>query len=276
MSPLLQRLLILGCVLCLEGCAIVAIDPPKDNVPGDAGLVWVVAPIEPDNETFVVRFGSNLVPGTFSSQLDGADVTPIWLPHNAGANGSAKLVYVDIFRNGNCAPRSYPWKPNPYPPVSPIVCSHDLHGHADSASSNSPPYTDRSVDFVPVQLGLIGKDSNNRYLAPGDVVPITPGQAMTVTVTAMTYGPWPTEQAVAVEALDLLQGEPGAPGYISLNGQAPGQKVFLNNIPGDFRVSVVGNLGAGTGTFRFRLRARAMGTQEFVYANLFACRAGGC
>ena len=263
--------------LWLGGCAILALDPPRDNVQRGPNSFWVVAPIDPQDETFTSRFGPDLVPGTFTAELDGKDITQLWVPGNPVPNGSARLFWQDIFQGGNCVAGGFPWAPNPYPPWSPTYCSHTVHVHGDVANAGSYPitFTDRSVDFVPVQLGLIAKVAG-RYLAPDDTLALAPGQTVTVTLTAATYGPWPPDQTAKVEALDLLSGETGAPTYIGLNGQAPGQKVFLSTIPGDFTVTAVGNLGPGPGTFRFRLRAQAFGCQEAVYSNLFACRAGGC
>ena len=276
MNSVLNCLMIAMLSLSLGSCAILAIDPPLRYVP-QGQTVWVDQPIDLDSEAFTVRFGAEFVPGTFKAQLDGNDITQIWTPGNQVPNGSTKMLYQDIFRGGNCAAAPNPWNPNPYPPMSPIVCTHNLHVHGDVANASSYPVTvsDRSVDFVPVQLGLIAKDSNGLYLGPDDTMPLSPNQSVKVTVTGLTYGPWPQDQTVVVEALDLLSGETNPPIYIKLNNQAPGQKVFLTP-PGDFTVTAADVLGPGPGTFRFRLRARAFGSQEFVYGNLFACRAGGC
>jgi hypothetical protein len=272
----MKNLPIIAISLWLSGCAILGIDPPPDNVPQGPNALWVVAPINPQSETFTVRFGREFVPGTFTAQLDGSDITNLWLPGNPAPNGSATLFYEDIFQGGSCFAGTPPWKSQWWPPVSPTFCTHTLHVHGDVANPSSYPITvtDRSVDFVPVQLGLIAKVAG-RYLGPDDTLPLVPGQSVTVTLTAATYGPWPQDQTAVVAALDLLSGENPA-GYISLNGLPPGQKVFLSTIPGDFTVTAVGNLGPGPGTFRFRLRARAFGCQESVYSNVFACRAGGC
>jgi hypothetical protein len=258
---------------CLSGCAILALNPPQDYVQQSPTSISVVAPMDTGNEAFSVRFGPDLVPGTFNSQLDGADITPLWQPGNPAPNGSAKLMYEDIFRGGNCVPRTI----DSFPPLSPSLCAHALHVHGDvaNASSYSITVTDRSVDFVPVQLGLRAKDPTGRYLAPDDTTPLVPGASVTVTLTADTYGPWPQDQTVVVAALDLLSGE-NSPTYVSLNGLPPGQQIFLSPLPANFTVTIVGNLGAGTGTFRFRLRARAFGCQEAIYSGVLACRSGGC
>jgi len=271
----MKNLAIIASSLWLSGCAIAGLDPPPDNVQGPSSL-WVVAPINPETQTFTVRFGPDLVPGTFASQLDGSDITKLWLPGNPAPNGSARLFYEDIFQGGNCFAGVPPWKSNWYPPVSPTFCAHTVRVHGDVANASSYPFTitDRSVDFVPVQLGLIAKVAG-RYLGPDDTLPIVPGQSVTVTLTAATYGPWPQDQTAVVAALDLLSGENPAV-YISLNGLPPGQRIFLSTIPGDFTVTALGNLGSGRGTFRFRLRARAFGSSEAVYSNIFACRTGGC
>jgi hypothetical protein len=262
--------------LWLSGCAILSIDPPPDNVPQGPNALWVVAPIDPQSETFTVRFGRDFVPGTFAAQLDGNDITQLWQPGNPVPNGSAKLFYADIFKGGSCFAGTPPWKSQWWPPVSPTFCTHTLHVHGDVANAASYPmtFTDRSVDFVPVQLGLIAKVAG-LYLAPDDTLPLGPGQSVTVTLTAATYGPWPQEQTVVVAALDQFSGDNPA-GYISLNGLPPGQPVFLNTIPGDFTVTVLGNLEPGPVRFVFRLRARAFGCQEAEYSKLYACRDGGC
>jgi hypothetical protein len=54
--------------LWLSRCAILALDPPPDNIPRGPNSFWVVAPIVPETETFTVRFGADLVPGTFAAQ----------------------------------------------------------------------------------------------------------------------------------------------------------------------------------------------------------------
>jgi hypothetical protein len=256
----------------LSGCAILRIDFPVDNIRLGPTSVQVVAPMDTVNETFTVRFGPDFVPGTFSAQLDGSNITPLWMIGDPNPNGWAKLQYTDIFRGGSCVPSVI----DRTPPLSPNVCSHALSVHGDASKSSSfGALTDATVDFVPVQLGLRAKDSTGRYLAPTDTLPLVPGASMRVTLTADTYGPWPQDQTAVVAALNLLSGEEPA-SYVSLNGLPPGQSLFLSNLPADFTVAVVGNLGPGPGTFRFRLRARAFGCQEIEYSGLFACRAGGC
>ena len=143
----------------LGGCAILALDPPPDNVQRGPNSFWVVAPIDPQSETFTTRFGADLVPGTFAAQLDGTDITQLWVPGNPAPNGSAKLFWPDIFQGGNCVAGGFPWRPDPWPPLSPTFCTHTIHVHGDVANPSSYPITvtDKSVDFVPVQLGLIAK-----------------------------------------------------------------------------------------------------------------------
>jgi len=240
----------------LGGCAIQKVDPPLDHIDGNP--LSVVMPMDPDQQTFTAHFSDKFVPGTYKAQLDGEDITPAWVPPNPSALGASKWVYLDYFHDGACSKAPH------YGGIEPeMICSHTLHLHGDSTQSTSPLATDVELSFIPVQLALVPKDSTGRYYSYDARIEIAPNQTMSVTLGAWTYGPWPQDNVVVVEALDWTERD--AATFVSLNGQPAGIPLYLT-ISGkgtDFTVRALDNIGSGR--WAFTLRARAIGCQEATY-----------
>ncbi len=260
-SELLRGSIATASFLLVGGCAIFSVDPPTHHVGNNP--VSVVMPMEPENQTFTVHFGTQFVPGTFKAQLDGKDITQSWAPPNPPASGAARWVGLDIFQGGSCVPGPFPYGSSSVTP--PELCTHTLHFHGDVAVSNG--LTDVDINFIPVQLALLPKDPTGRYYAYTDTIELTPNQTITVSLNANTYGPWPEGNFVAVEAMDAT----GSPAhFISLNGGGAGQTANLM-IQGqngtDFTVRALDTIASGS-RWLLRLRARAIGVQEVEYRQI--------